>query len=33
VGMNFAEAVELARAAGYTECCRFAGRKRRMVCL
>jgi histidinol-phosphatase (PHP family) len=27
VGMNFAEAVELARAAGYQECCQFARRK------
>jgi len=31
VGMNFAEAVELARSAGYTECCRFTQRKRQMV--
>ena len=31
VGMNFAEAVQLAHSAGYRECCRFAGRKRRMV--
>jgi histidinol-phosphatase (PHP family) len=27
VGMNFAEAVRLARSVGYTESCRFAGRK------
>jgi len=26
--MNFAEAVELARSAGYTHCCRFAQRRR-----
>jgi histidinol-phosphatase (PHP family) len=31
VGMNFAEAIQLARGAGYQECCRFAQRKRRMV--
>src|SRR5208282_1030560 len=31
VGMNFAEAVQLAREAGYTECCRFAQRKRESV--
>jgi len=31
VGMNFAEAVAMARAAGYTETCRFTGRKREMV--
>ena len=28
VGMNFAEAVTLARGAGYTHCCRFAQRRR-----
>jgi len=28
VGMNFAEAVQLAREAGYTRYCRFAGRQR-----
>jgi histidinol-phosphatase (PHP family) len=28
VGMNFAEAVALARSAGYTHCCRFTQRKR-----
>ena len=28
VGMNFAEAVELARSAGYTHPCRFAQRRR-----
>ncbi len=31
VGMNFAEAVQLAREAGYKECCRFARRKRESV--
>jgi histidinol-phosphatase (PHP family) len=31
VGMNFAEAVQLAHAAGYRECCRFALRKRDLV--
>ena len=31
VGLNFAEAVELARATGYREGCRFAQRERRMV--
>jgi histidinol-phosphatase (PHP family) len=31
VGMNFAEAIALARSAGYTECCRFTRRKREMV--
>jgi len=31
VGMNFAEAVRLARSAGYRECCRFARRKRDLV--
>jgi histidinol-phosphatase (PHP family) len=31
VGMNFAEAVDLARSAGYTECCRFTQRRREMV--
>lgn len=31
VGMNFAEAVKLARASGYAECCRFKGRKREMA--
>jgi len=28
VGMNFAEAIQLAREAGYKECCRFARRQR-----
>jgi histidinol-phosphatase (PHP family) len=31
VGMDLAAAVQLARAAGYTERCRFVGRKREMV--
>jgi histidinol-phosphatase (PHP family) len=31
VGMNFEDAVALARAAGYTETCRFSGRKRQIV--
>ncbi|HTV76525.1 MAG TPA: histidinol-phosphatase HisJ family protein [Candidatus Baltobacteraceae bacterium] len=31
VGMNFAEAVQLARDAGYRDCCRFENRKRRFV--
>jgi histidinol-phosphatase (PHP family) len=31
VGMNFAEAIRLARQTGYKECCRFAGRKRQLV--
>lgn len=31
VGMNFAEAIALARSAGYTECCRFTQRKREIV--
>jgi len=31
VGMNFKEAMDLARSAGYTEYCQFTGRKRRMV--
>jgi histidinol-phosphatase (PHP family) len=31
VGMNFAEAVALARSAGYTEACRFTRRQRQMV--
>jgi histidinol-phosphatase (PHP family) len=31
VGMNFTEAMHLARKAGYAECCRFVGRKREMV--
>ena len=33
VGMNFAEAVALARSAGYTHCCRFTRRKREMVAI
>ena len=28
VGLNFREAIELARSAGYTHCCRFARRQR-----
>jgi histidinol-phosphatase (PHP family) len=31
VGMNFAEAIALAREAGYKECCRFEKRKRELV--
>jgi histidinol-phosphatase (PHP family) len=31
VGMNFKEAMELARGVGYTECARFVQRKREMV--
>jgi len=31
VGMNFAEAVALARSAGYTYCCRFTQRRREIV--
>src|SRR5467141_3927319 len=31
VGMNFAEAVTLARGAGYTHCCRFTQRRREVV--
>ena len=31
VGMNFAEAVALARDAGYRNCCRFAQRRREIV--
>ncbi len=31
VGMNFAEAVRLARDIGYHDCCQFANRKRRMT--
>jgi len=33
VGMNFAEAIQLARDTGYRETCRFAARKRRMVAI
>jgi histidinol-phosphatase (PHP family) len=33
VGMNFAEAIELARSAGYRECCRLTRRSREMVAL
>jgi len=31
VGMNFAEAVQLAREVGYRECCRFTPRNRELV--
>jgi histidinol-phosphatase (PHP family) len=31
VGMDFAAALDLARAAGYTKCCRFEQRQRRIV--
>jgi histidinol-phosphatase (PHP family) len=31
VGLNFTEAVQLAHETGYTESCRFAGRKRELV--
>ena len=31
VGMNFAEAVELAGRAGYTHCCRYTQRRREEV--
>jgi histidinol-phosphatase (PHP family) len=31
VGLNFAEAVQLARGAGYTQCCRFTRRQRQEV--
>jgi histidinol-phosphatase (PHP family) len=31
VGMNFAEAVQLARSVGYTEACQFISRRRTMV--
>lgn len=31
VGMNFAEAMELARSVGYTECARFVRRRREMM--
>ncbi len=31
VGMNFAEALQLARSAGYTHCCRFTKRQREEV--
>jgi len=31
VGMNFAEAIALARSVGYTQCCRFTQRKREML--
>jgi histidinol-phosphatase (PHP family) len=31
VGLNFSEALALARTVGYTECCQFTGRKRVMI--
>lgn len=31
VGMNFAQAIELARSVGYTKTCRFDGRRRQIV--
>jgi len=31
VGMNFSEAIQLARSVGYTECCQFKQRKRRLL--
>lgn len=31
VGLNFTEAIQLARSAGYTQCCRFTRRKREMI--
>jgi histidinol-phosphatase (PHP family) len=31
VGMNYAEAIQLARSAGYQESCQFAKRRRQMV--
>jgi len=31
VGMNFADAVKLARSAGYSQCCRFTQRRREAV--
>ena len=31
VGLNFPEAIQLARAVGYQESLRFAGRERRLV--
>ncbi len=31
VGMNFADAIELARDAGYGKCCRFKNRRRQIV--
>src|SRR5215467_5477409 len=33
VGMNFAEAIQLAHSVGYRECCRFVGRKRETVAI
>ena len=33
VGMNFPEAIALARKAGYTHCCRFTKRKREIIAL
>ena len=31
VGMNFAEAIQLAHNVGYKECCRFAGWEREVI--
>lgn len=31
VGMNFADAMQLARGSGYTKCCRFKDRRRQIV--
>ncbi len=31
VGLNFTEAIQLARSSGYTHCCRFVQRKRELV--
>jgi histidinol-phosphatase (PHP family) len=31
VGMNFAEAIQLARETGYRECCRFEKRRRQLI--
>ena len=33
VGMNFTEAVEMARGVGYRECCRFERRQRRLTAI
>jgi histidinol-phosphatase (PHP family) len=31
VGMNFTDAIQLARGVGYMQCCRFVGRKRDLI--